>query len=132
MLTGNIPPPAGEVDVRFVGLRSARGVIHACLSRSERHFLHCERDPAARRASIAAGTDARLVFTGVAPGDYALSVLHDENHNDKIDTMLGIPREGVGFSGNPVLGFGPPRFAAVRFPVGIATVQQVVKMKYFL
>ena len=36
----------------------------------------------------------------------------DQNGNGKLDTMLGIPREGIAFSHDPRLAFGPPRFAA--------------------
>jgi uncharacterized protein (DUF2141 family) len=46
--------------------------------------------------------------------------------------MAGVPREGVGFSNNPRLWFGPPRFASARFTVADAPVRQQVKLKYFL
>jgi uncharacterized protein (DUF2141 family) len=68
----------------------------------------------------------------VPPGDYALLVLHDENGNNKVDTMLGIPREGVGFSRNPRLMFGPPRFEAVRIHIPAGASETDVKLQYFL
>jgi uncharacterized protein (DUF2141 family) len=44
-------------------------------------------------------------------GKYAISVLHDENENNKIDfNFIGIPKEGYGFSNNPKIMFGPPSF----------------------
>jgi len=125
--------PKGEVDIRFEGLRSTKGMIRACLTRDPHYFPKCEKDPAARHASIAAAqADAQLHFGGLEPGDYALLVLHDENGNAKVDTMLGIPREGVGFSRNPKLMMGPPPFRKVHFPVAQGTVKQVVRLKYFL
>lgn len=48
-------------------------------------------------------------------GDYAISVFHDENNNDKLDTKLFIPKEGVGASNNPKLSFGPPKFGEAKF-----------------
>jgi uncharacterized protein (DUF2141 family) len=59
-------------------------------------------------------------------------VLHDENGNNKVDTMLGIPREGVGFSRNPRIMFGPPRFDAVRIHVPAGPSATGVKLQYFL
>ena len=34
-------------------------------------------------------------------GTYAISVLDDENSNLEMDMILGIPKEGFGFSKNP-------------------------------
>lgn len=128
-----VPPPGHTgIDVRFEGLRSSRGLLRACLTREPRFFPHCEKDPAALKASIAAGAHAHMRFEDVAPGNYALMVLHDENGNARVDTMLGIPREGVGFSRNPALRMGPPAFEAVRFPVGQEPVEQMIRLKYFL
>jgi len=59
-------------------------------------------------------------------------VIHDENGNAKLDTLAGIPREGFGFSRNPAIRFGPPRFAAARFAVGGDANQQQIRMRYIL
>jgi uncharacterized protein (DUF2141 family) len=55
-------------------------------------------------------------FAGVAPGPYAVSVVHDENSNGRLDTnFIGIPREGAGASNNAKGHFGPPKFDAASF-----------------
>ena len=55
-------------------------------------------------------------FTGVAPGTYAVSVVHDENSNGKLDTnFIGMPREGVGASNDAKGHMGPPKFSAAAF-----------------
>ena len=71
-------------------------------------------------------------FEGLAPGDYAAAIIHDENGNAKLDTLMGIPREGFGFSRNPAIGFGPPNFDAARFAVGGHATAQQVRMRYLL
>lgn len=114
------------------GLRSTRGQLRLCLTRDPRYFPKCEKDPAARRLSTSADGPGRVRFTGLAQGDYALLVLHDENGNARVDTMLGIPKEGVGFSRNPRLFMGPPPFDKVHFAVRNAPVTQVVHLRYFL
>ena len=122
----------GEVDIRFEGLRSTKGVIRICLTRDKRYFPKCDKDPLAYKASVSASDSAGLHIEEVTPGDYALLVLHDENGNARLDTMLGIPREGVGFSGNPRLLVGPPSFEKVRFRVEHQRVSQDIRLKYFL
>ena len=44
--------------------------------------------------------NAKVVFNNLPEGSYAVTVLHDENNNGKIDKkfMLPLPKEGVGFS----------------------------------
>jgi uncharacterized protein (DUF2141 family) len=113
-------------------MRSLKGIVRACLTREVRFFPHCDRDPASHKLNIPALAAADLHFTGVAPGAYAVVVLHDENGNAKADMFLGIPREGVGFSRNPRLITGPPSFAAARFTVEAAPVAETIRLKYFL
>jgi uncharacterized protein (DUF2141 family) len=139
MLTGaTVPPPApadrttGEVVVQFEGLRSTKGMIRACLTRSARFFPHCDKDPASYKGSVAAANGALLRFENVEPGTYALTVLHDENQNFRADMMFGIPREGVGFSRNPKLIMSAPKFSAVEFRVADTTVAEMVRLQYFL
>jgi uncharacterized protein (DUF2141 family) len=134
MIVALLPGAArgGEVEVRLEGARSAKGLLRVCLTRDPALFLKCNLDPAAYKQSIPAAASAKVTFADVAPGDYALVVLHDENGNGKADRMLGIPREGVGFSNNPVIRTGPPKFAAARFHVGEAAVKETIRLKYFL
>lgn len=130
---GANPPPQGTLHVHFEGLRSARGMVRACLTSNPRYFPGCQNDPQALKGSVAAGPGARLAFTGVPAGDYALTVLHDENGNARVDTLMGIPREGVGFSRNPVFRFGPPSFASARFHLAAeGGREEGVTIKYFL
>lgn len=120
------------VDVTVTGLRSTKGLVRACLTRDPRFFPDCAQDPESLNASVPAGPEARLRFAHVAAGDYALAILHDENGNARADMLLGIPREGVGFSRDPRIRFGPPKFEAARFRVDMKPISQVITMKYFL
>lgn len=60
---------------------------------------------------------ATATFTNVAPGSYAVLVLHDVNDNGKMDfDPNGMPRESYGTSNN-VMSFGPPDFDDTKFEV---------------
>ena len=95
-------------------------------------FPSCKGDPNARRMTVPAPQAANLRIENLPLGQYAIAVIHDENSNAKLDTALGIPREGFGFSRNPVIMFGPPRFSAAEFAVGDGETAQRLKMKYLL
>lgn len=124
--------PTGEIRVDLANLRNAKGMLFLCLSGSPKHFPDCSSDPQAKVIRVPAKQATNLVFNGVAAGDYALSVMHDENGNAKLDTTMSIPREGFGFSRNPTVRFGPPKYSEVRFSMTGASMRLPIKMKYFL
>lgn len=112
-------------------MRSHKGVIRICLTANPAAFPDCSKDKTAIARTVPA-TAPSVRIEGLTRGTYAIALIHDENANAKLDTLAGIPREGVGFSRNPRLMFGPPRFTAAGFPVAEAPVAQTVRMKYFL
>lgn len=70
-----------------------------------------------------------VVFENVPKGTYAISLFHDENDNDKLDTnFLGIPKEDTGSSNNAPARFGPPKWSAAKFEVANETVIQNIKL----
>ncbi|HEX9955576.1 MAG TPA: DUF2141 domain-containing protein [Allosphingosinicella sp.] len=124
--------PASNVEIKIEKLRNAKGVVHLCLTANAAFFPDCAGDPKAKKKSVAASNAGSVTIPGVAPGAYALSVFHDENGNTKFDTFLKIPKEGFGFSRNPTVRFGAPKFAQVRFEVGGGIARQTVRMQYLL
>lgn len=130
MLTG--ASDLGDLEISIPKLRNERGMLHLCLTRSPKAFLDCRADPDARKLSLSARGERTLRFSGIAPGRYVISAIHDENGNGKLDTFLSIPREGFGFSRNPRIRMGPPRFEEVQIVVTGGANRQQVEMKYLL
>jgi uncharacterized protein (DUF2141 family) len=124
--------PGAELEIRLERQRSAKGWIRICLTQEARYFPDCGADPGAIKRSVPANVPGPLLLSGIVPGRYALSLIHDENGNEKLDTALGIPREGFGFSRNPAIGFGPPRFNEVLFSIERGRTIQSIRLRYFL
>lgn len=120
-----------SLTVSVSGLRNEKGQVHVCLTANAKAFPDCSKDPAAIKRTVKASAAQSIQFEGISPGTYALSLIHDENGNGKLDTSLAIPREGFGFSRNPKIAFGPPKFTAAAFALQ-GSVTQGVKMKYML
>ena len=100
VLLGNA---AGSLDVTVSGIRNTRGALLTCLWKDKVGFPTCGKSKTAikLRSAISGGT-MRVTFRGVAPGNYAVSVEHDEDGDGKLKTnFIGIPKEGVGVSNNP-------------------------------
>ena len=123
--------PIARLDVGVDNVRSAKGLLRVCLTADPDNFPSCVDDAQALTRSVPAGTRA-LAFEGLPHGDYAVAVIHDENGNAKLDTFAGIPKEGFGFSRNPPIGFGAPRFTAARFTVAGDADRQQIRMRYIL
>lgn len=121
-----------EIDVEVQNLRNTNGVVRLCLTRNPAHFPNCDRDPAAVSRTVPARTAGSIRFQGLTPGTYALGVIHDENSNGRLDTFMAIPREGFGFSRNPRLRMGPPRYDEVRFTISSGRATSIVRMTYLL
>ena len=130
LLAGAAPPGSVAADVS--GLRSAKGQILVCMTTRPDMFSKCQKDPAARRLTVPVAQARDIRFDDLPTGDYAIALIHDENSNNKLDTTFGIPREGFGFSRNPVIRFGPPSFAAAQFPVATSRVEEGIRVKYML
>ncbi|WP_435419053.1 DUF2141 domain-containing protein [Parerythrobacter aurantius] len=129
-LLGNGGGRTQDVSVTVTELRSAKGKVLACLTAKPKAFPDCNKDPQALSMTVDAGNTVRFTFRGVAPGTYAISLLHDENGNGKADKALMIPREGFGFSRDAKVQMGPPKFAAAAFPVASDPVHQRIRMRY--
>lgn len=129
MLPGAIP--VTDLHIEITHLRSTKGLIRMCLTTVPKNFPDCRNVAQAVTRSVPA-SEKTFTITGVPHGDYAMGVIHDENSNAKLDTFAGIPREGFGFSRNPVIRFGAPSFSAARFTLSGDSDRQEIRMKYML
>ncbi|MFX0556653.1 DUF2141 domain-containing protein [Maribacter sp. CXY002] len=60
--------------------------------------------------------EASLTFSDVAPGTFALLIMHDTNGNNRMDfDTNGMPQESYATSGE--VSFGPPNFEDSKFEV---------------
>jgi len=79
----------------------------------------------------AVGTEVTVVFDDLPPGEYAISIVHDENENEVLDSnKFGIPKEGYCFGNNALGKFGPPSYDRVKIKLDAVPVTQNLTMKY--
>ncbi|WP_249171790.1 DUF2141 domain-containing protein [Erythrobacter sp. JK5] len=130
--TSAAPAAANEVVITVTNVRSADGVVRACMTTKESIFPRCIKDADSHRTVVPAGQTVTIRFTGVKPGNYAIALLHDENNNGKADRTLGmIPKEGYGFSRDAKVSMGPPKFGDAVFTHGTDKQRLTIKMRYW-
>lgn len=95
--------------VEITGLENNKGkVIVALLDENEKDLSD--------QSSTIVNNTARVVFKNLKHGQYAIRYFHDENENRELDmNVLGIPKEGIGFSNNAMGKFGPKDFSEWLF-----------------
>ena len=65
-------------------------------------------------------------------GSYAASLLHDENKDGELNTnIVGIPKEGIGFSNDPRIIKGTPSFEKTCFEFNEDNQSVEIAVKYF-
>lgn len=132
-LAGAGGPQGATVTVSVTEVRSAKGVVRACMTAEPVRFPSCNTAAGAHSVVVPADGAITVTFAGVAPGRYAIALLHDENNNGKMDRAMGMmPREGYGFSRDAPVRMGPPRFEAAAFEVGAQEVTKRIRMRYML
>lgn len=96
-----------NIDVIASGFSDDGGEALVALFASEYGFPN-RGDLAVRKETLTVNRRQIAVsFGDLAPGRYAVAILHDENANGAMDeTMLGSPKEGYGISRNARGGFG--------------------------
>jgi uncharacterized protein (DUF2141 family) len=119
----------GVLEVTVTGVRNANGhVLVAVCDRATFLSPTC-----AYRGRAAAQAGAVVVrVTGIPPGVYAVQAYQDENDNGKLDrTFLGMPKEGMGFSRDAPMRFGPPDFADAAVTIPPAGGALSFALRYF-
>jgi uncharacterized protein (DUF2141 family) len=97
----------GRLVVKVTNLGDLKGQVMVGLFDKEDNFL---KEPIKGVSAKATAEGQELVFENLPYGEYAVSVIHDENENGELDTFLVIPTEPYGFSNNVMGKFGPPSF----------------------
>ncbi len=100
------------VTVNFKNIDNNKGKIWAAVYNNSDRWIKKEIQG---KSGAISNKNSTITFT-LPAGTYAISVFHDENNNEKLDTNgIGIPKEDYGFSNNPNSMFGPPSFKKASF-----------------
>lgn len=125
-------PSCPGIHVNVLDIRNSTGAVACALFESPEGFPAEFMQFATRIMVIRVrARQARCDFEDIAPGRYALAVIHDENMNGKLDmNWIGIPTEGYGFSNDVTASLGPPSFSAASFPYDGRNLDLTISLRY--
>jgi uncharacterized protein (DUF2141 family) len=121
------------LTVELTGLRSNVGVVNIGVFDSPEGFPNDATKAVRSGCFPIQALPLLLTFEDLPFGQYAATVHHDENMDGELNTnVLGIPIEGIGFSGNPKIWRGVPAFERTRFEFSSKTPMVSIRVKYLL
>ncbi|MEA3035311.1 MAG: hypothetical protein QOH04_1073 [Sphingomonadales bacterium] len=120
---------AGRVIVDLNGLR-AGGTAYVQLQ-TRAQFMGPDR-VGGQIVRVAAAGALSVDLGEVAPGDYAVSVWHDDNDNQRFDMAAqgGAPLDGWAIANGSEAGAGPPDFDRAKVTVAQAPLRLPMTLHY--
>jgi uncharacterized protein (DUF2141 family) len=121
-----------DLEIKIEGLRNTQGKLSITLFNNEKGFPD-NADKAFKLQTIDLSKDPPVfIFKRLPGGDYAYAILHDEDNNNEMNkNMLGIPREGFGFSNNYRPRIKNPSFNDASFKIKPGKNSHNIEMVYY-
>lgn len=122
------PALAADVQVRVLNVADAAGSVRVAVCVADQWLKpSCARGA---RAPAHPGVVAITVHD-VPPGTYGVLAHHDRNDDGQVNrNLLGMPTEGIGFSRDAPMRFGPPHFEDAALQVGSGAVMADVTLRF--
>lgn len=130
MTSSVVAQPITKLTVIVDGITRPRGQVCFRLYDRDKGFPQSAAGVVQSGCTAVQGSSVATEFYELKPGTYAVTVFHDENNDQKLNTnFLGIPREGFGISNNPPVKIGAPKFKNASFTIEGDTIIKV-NMRY--
>ena len=121
----------GSLTVTIQQFKNSDGQVMVALYNKEEAFPKSPDKAVKLLNAPIQNKKAVIVFESLPPGEYAISVFHDENKNGKLDTnFFGIPKEGVGASNDARGHMGPPHYRDAKFIFSGNNMAITINMTY--
>ena len=125
----DIETSTSEIRVNVTGIKKLKGQITCSIYNDPSTFLKKGKKAMRKVVEVPSRDGVTCVFDGVTPGEYAITVSHDKNANNKMDSnFLGIPNEPWGVSNNARPGFRAPRWSEAVFAFSGAPLEIMIKV----
>jgi uncharacterized protein (DUF2141 family) len=124
--------PTGSIEIRITNLRNTQGTVSVNLFNTEDGFPDDPLKSFGWKTVKVIPDTVVIVFEDLPYGNYAVSILHDENSNGKMEkNFFGIPKEGFAFSNNYAPRILLPSFSDAMITLKQPKMKTGLKMLYY-
>jgi uncharacterized protein (DUF2141 family) len=122
----------GNLTIEVNGLKNKEGQVCINIFANSQGFPSNGDRVFKKQCTKITETPLKVTFDDLKAGSYAVAVIHDQNNDRTINrNNLGMPIEGFGFSRNPLIVTGPPKFGEAAFLVAGPNTNIQIQLKYF-
>ncbi|MCB1193528.1 MAG: DUF2141 domain-containing protein [Leptospiraceae bacterium] len=122
-----------ELEVKVSGLKNQKGSVMLGIYNKNHKGFPDDKYIFKNVDSKISIPEPSILISKIPCGKYAAAIFHDENGNKKLDkNLIGIPKEGYGFSNNPKSNFGPPNYEKAEFQLDSGKKTITIKMVYLM
>lgn len=132
LLTFHSQAASSQLHIQLINIQPRVGDFKLAVYQGKENWMRPDKAVLKRRIKRQ-GADQQTITLPLLPGEYAISIVHDENDNDRMDMSwfpYPHPGEGVGVSNN-VESMGPPDYDDARFLFQQDGQHISIKMRYF-
>jgi uncharacterized protein (DUF2141 family) len=121
------------LTIEIAGLGERRGQLCFSLFSSRQGFPDNKKYAMKSECVKITNNPMRITFKNLPPKTYAVAVFLDQNEDSKLNrNVLGIPTEKFGFSSNPIIKSGPPKFSESAILVVGKNINIQIKLQSIL
>ena len=106
---------AGELVINILNIEENTGSLHFAIYDNPEFFPKEEGKKIGFKKTLSEIVNNEVIINDLEESKYAVAIYHDENDNNKFDTIFAIPQEKFGFSNDAKIFFGPPSFDEASF-----------------
>jgi len=120
-----------NLTIDVAGIKKQSGKICVTLFSESKGFPSDSKQALQSECIEVKETLQKLIFKNLKPGNYAVALIHDANGDGILNSnSFGMPTEGFGFSKNPLVLTGPPKFNNSAVKVEGANTDIQIKLQY--
>tara|TARA_B100001057_G_scaffold265294_1_gene265506 strand:+ start:1333 stop:1755 length:423 start_codon:yes stop_codon:yes gene_type:complete len=106
---------SGELVIKILNIEENTGSLHFAIYDNPEFFPKEEGKKIGFKKTLSEIVNNEVIINDLEESKYAVAIYHDENDNNKFDTIFAIPQEKFGFSNDAKIFFGPPSFDEASF-----------------
>ncbi len=126
LFVSSVNTKTAELTIIIDNIPNDNGVIIIGICDSKDNF---PKKPFIRKSISIKNGIAKIILKDLNYGEYAISIIHDENNNGKLDFhFYGPPKEKTSASNNASSFFGPPAWEDAKFVINKSIIEHKISM----